>query len=69
MAGKYDSSYVYVLSQEILEIVKEIFQKTPKFAEYFVRKDKFLQNICKDARYKKIQGMNVRSESNRYVKK
>ena len=38
MDGKYDSSYVYILSQEILEIVKEIFEKTPKFAEYFVRK-------------------------------
>lgn len=69
MAGKYDSSYVYILSQEILEIVKEIFEKTPKFAQYFVRKEKFLQNICKDGRYKKLQGMGVRSESNRYVKK
>lgn len=69
LAGKYDSSYVYILSQEILEIVKEIFEKTPKFAEYFVLRDKFLQNICKDHRYKRIQGMNVRSESNRYVKK
>jgi hypothetical protein len=52
-----------------LEILKEIFGQTPKFAEYFVRKDKFLQNVCKDQRYKRIQNMNVRSESNRYVKK
>lgn len=69
LAGKYDSSYVYIISQEVLEIVKEIFDKTPKYAEYFVLKEKFLQNICQDPRYKRIQSMNVRSEGNKYVKK
>lgn len=69
LTGKYDSSYVYVVSQEVLEIVKDIFKNTPKFAEYFVLKDKFLQNICNDPRYKKIQSMWVRSEANRYVKR
>lgn len=38
MAGKYDSSYVYIISQEALEFVKNIFANTPKFAEYFVVK-------------------------------
>jgi hypothetical protein len=61
LAGKYDSSYVYVLSQEALEIIKDVFQKMPKFAEYFVSKEKFLQKLCSDSRYKKIQDMNVRS--------
>lgn len=32
-------------------------------------KEKFLQGLCADPRYKRIQGMNVRSEGNRYVKK
>lgn len=49
--------------------MKEVFQRTPKFAEYFVLKEKFLQGLCNDPRYKRIQGMNVRSEGNRYVKK
>ena len=69
MAGKYDSSYIYVLSQEAIEMMKDVFDKTPKFAEYFVVKDKFLQKLCSDPRYQKIRNMPVRSESNRYVKK
>ena len=69
MAGKYDSSYIYVLSQEAIEIIKDIFDKMPKFAEFFVVKEKFLQKICADPRYNKIRNMLVRSETNRYVKK
>jgi hypothetical protein len=34
-----------------------------------VLRDKYLQNLCRDQRYKRIQGMNVRSEGNRYVRK
>ena len=57
------------MSQEVLEFFKNVFEKTPKFAEYFVRKEKFLQNVVNDPKYKKIQFMLVRSEANRYVKK
>ncbi len=32
-------------------------------------KQKFIQNICKDPRYKRLQSMWVRSEANRYVKR
>jgi len=69
LTGKYDSSYIYVVSQEAIEIVKDVFEKAPKFAEYFVAKEKFLQSLCRDPRYKKIQSMWVRTETNRYVKK
>ena len=61
MAGKYDSSYIYVLSQEAIEIVKDVFEQTPKFAEYFVRKEKFIQKLCGDSRYKRIASMLARS--------
>ena len=45
----------------MLEIIKDVFEQTPKYAEYFVLKDKFIQKLCGDPRYKKIQGMWVRS--------
>lgn len=32
MAGKFDSSYVYVVSAEVLEIIKDVFSQTQKFA-------------------------------------
>ena len=32
MAGKYDSSYIYVVSAEVLSILKEVFRQTQKFA-------------------------------------
>ena len=38
MAGKYDTSYIYIVSQEVLEFLKEVFGNMEKFAEYFVRK-------------------------------
>ena len=38
MAGKYDTSYIYIVNQEVLDFVKEVFQEMEKFAEYFVRK-------------------------------
>lgn len=53
----------------MLEVVKDIFQKMPKFAEYFVLKEKLLQTLCSDPRYKKVQSMWVRTETNRYVKR
>lgn len=38
MAGKYDTSYIYIVSGEVLEFLKEVFNEMPKFAEYFVKK-------------------------------
>lgn len=57
------------MSQEAIEFIKEVFDQTSKFAEYFVLKDRLLQNISKDPRYRKVQSMLVRTEANRYMKK
>ncbi len=38
LAGKYDPSYVFILGNEPLDIIKQTFNSMQKFAEYFVPK-------------------------------
>jgi hypothetical protein len=69
MAGKYDTSYIYIVSGEVLEFLKETFAEMEKFAEYFVKKEKFIEKIVRSNKYAKIKNYLVRSETNRYVQK
>ena len=55
MAGKYDTSYIYIVSQEVLEFLKEVFDSMEKFAEFFVRKEKFVENIAKNKKYGRLR--------------
>lgn len=69
MAGKFDTSYIYIVSGEVLDFIKDVFGQMEKFAEYFVRKEKFVEKVCKNPKFKKLKTVNVRSEGNRYVVK
>lgn len=40
-----------------------------KFAEFFVRKEKYLAKVASHPKYKKLKNYDVRSESNRFVVK
>ena len=55
MAGKYDTSYIYIVSQEVLEFLKEVFDSMEKFAEFFVRKEKFVEKITKNKKYGRLR--------------
>ena len=61
MAGKFDPSYIYVVSMEVLEILKEVFKNTQKFAEVFVLREKFIVNLCRHPKYQRIRSLPVRS--------
>ena len=69
MAGKYDTSYIYIVSQEVLDFLKEVFAGMEKFAQYFVRKEKFAEKVVKHKKYGRLREKEVRSEGNRYVVK
>lgn len=60
LAGRYDVSYVFVVSQSVVAIVKECFQQLQKFAEYFVLKEAFLDKIYKHPQYTNIRNLKVR---------
>lgn len=61
MSGKYDPTYIYIVSQEALSLVKEIFTNTQKFAEYFVLKESYIDKFIKHSKYARIKSTLVRS--------
>lgn len=67
MSGSYDSSYIYVVSQEVLDTIKVVFESMQKFAEFFVKKEKFVEKFCAHSKYRALRNMKVRTEGNRYV--
>lgn len=60
LAGRYDVSYVFVVSMSVVAIVKECFAELQKFAEYFVLRDALLDRIYKHPRYIDICNLKVR---------
>jgi hypothetical protein len=51
----------------VIGFLKGVFAKMEKFAEYFVRKGRYIEEVMRQKRYEVVRHYPVRTEGNRYV--